>query len=222
MSDSRRPRPRQPDKDANESERVADAVARLERAVNDLASAAGDRAADYVERATERLREDSGAGYGWAHPRYRYQYRYRYREPAWLWSDRPRSAKLYRDADKGKVLGVCAGIANYYGIETWVVRCIAVTGLIFLNWVVFVAYLVTALVLDVDPGEDDAPARAARNTARGARKARRERIDAPPAQRLRDVAASFDEMELRLRRMEAHVTSGRYELHRQLAKLGAP
>ena len=222
MSDSRRPRrPRQPDKDANESERVADAVARLERAVNDLASAAGDRAADYVERATERLREDSGAGYGWAHPRYRYRYRYQYREPAWLWSDRPRSAKLYRDADKGKVLGVCAGIANYYGIETWVVRCVAVTGLIFLNWVVFVAYLVTVLILDVDPGEDASPVRAAGNTARRPRKARRERTEAPPARRLRDVGASFDEMELRLRRMEAHVTSGRYELHRQLAKLDA-
>ena len=40
-----------------------------------------------------------------------------------------------------------------------------------------------------------------------------------PRQRLRDVRADFDQMELKLRRMEAHVTSEHYELHRELAEL---
>lgn len=210
MSESNEPR--RPDQPASDSERIADAMARLERAVNDLASAAGDRAADYVERATDRLREESA--YRPQRP-HRPRFHDRQREPAWLWSDRPRSAKLYRDADNGKVFGVCAGIANYYGMETWVVRCIAVTGLIFLTGVVFVAYLVAALILDKNPGEDIAQVR--ERTAGGQR--RRQHLH--PAERLRDARASLEELELRLRRMETHVTSGRYELQRELAKIGA-
>lgn len=209
MSESNQPR--RPDQPASESERIADAMARLERAVNDLASAAGDRAADYVERATDRLREESARSQRPQRP----PYRYRQREPAWLWSNRPRSAKLYRDADNGKVFGVCAGIASYYGMETWVVRCIAVTGLIFLTGVVFVAYLVAALILDKNPGEDIAQVR-----ERSAGDQRR-RQHLHPAERLRDARANLEELELRLRRMETHVTSGRYELQRELAKIGA-
>ena len=40
-----------------------------------------------------------------------------------------------------------------------------------------------------------------------------------PRQRLRDVHADLDQVELRLRRMEAFVTSGHYELHRELRKI---
>ena len=194
-------------------ERIAEARARLERAVQDLAEAAGDRAADYVERATARLRREDARRERW-----------RRREPAWLWSDEPRTAKLYRDAKRGKICGVCGGIARYYGLETWIVRILAVTGLIFLNWVVFVAYLVAALILDREPELDERASERASGRRRGRGRARfRERPRASsPHRLLRDVGAHFDEMELRLRRMEAHVTSDNYELRRELAKIDKP
>lgn len=194
-------------------ERIAEARARLERAVQDLAEAAGDRAADYVERATARLRREDARRERW-----------RRREPAWLWSDEPRTAKLYRDAKRGKICGVCGGIARYYGLETWIVRILAVTGLIFLNWVVFVAYLVAALILDREPELDERASERASGHRRGRGRARfRERPRASsPHRLLRDVGAHFDEMELRLRRMEAHVTSDDYELRRELAKIDKP
>ena len=194
-------------------ERIAEARARLERAVQDLAEAAGDRAADYVERATARLRREDARRERW-----------RRREPAWLWSDEPRTAKLYRDAKRGKICGVCGGIARYYGLETWIVRILAVTGLIFLNWVVFVAYLVAALILDREPELDERASERASGRRRGRGRARfRERPRASsPHRLLRDVGAHFDEMELRLRRMEAHVTSDDYELRRELAKIDKP
>ena len=190
-------------------ERIAEARARLERAVQDLAEAAGDRAADYVERATARLRREDARRERW-----------RRREPAWLWSDEPRTAKLYRDAKHGKIFGVCGGIARYYGLETWIVRILAVTGLIFLNWVVFVAYLVAALILGREP--ETAERASGRRGRRGRARFREDRRASSPRRLLRDVGAHFDEMELRLRRMEAHVTSDNYELRRELAKIDKP
>lgn len=203
--------------DKPERERIAEATARLERAVEDLARVAGDRAADYVELVAERLQRE-------ASPRPRRE-SWRQREPAWLWSDEPRTAKLYRDVKRGKIFGVCGGIARYYGLESWVVRILAVTGLIFLNWMVFVAYLVAALILDPAPGLDEQAVRGTRPHRRASRRAgRREHRERPPSpqRRLRYVGAHFDELELRLRRMEAHVTSGQYELRRELAKIGNP
>lgn len=203
--------------DKPERERIAEATARLERAVEDLARVAGDRAADYVELVAERLQRE-------ASPRPRRE-SWRQREPAWLWSDEPRTAKLYRDIKRGKIFGVCGGIARYYGLESWVVRILAVTGLIFLNWMVFVAYLVAALILDPAPGLDEQATSGTRSHRRTRHRAgRREHREKPPSpqRRLRYVGAHFDELELRLRRMEAHVTSGQYELRRELAKIGNP
>lgn len=201
-----------PSNDKPESERIADAVRRLERAVNDLAKAAGDRAADYVERATRQLREEAPATERSAYPQ---------REPAWLWSDQPRTAKLQRDVKRGKIFGVCAGFASYYGLETWVVRLLAVTGLVFLTGVVFVGYLAATLILDKNVGQPEQAANERRSASSGRRRDDRQR-SASPFRRLREVRAHFDEMELRLRRMEAHVTSGQYELQRELAKIGKP
>ena len=34
---------------------------------------------------------------------------------------------LYRDTENGRIAGVCAGIAEYFKIETWLVRILTVT-----------------------------------------------------------------------------------------------
>lgn len=39
--------------------------------------------------------------------------------------------KLYRDADEAAVGGVCAGLANYLGTETWIIRVIFVAMVLF-------------------------------------------------------------------------------------------
>ena len=219
------PRPSQSD-GAN----VRRAVSRLEEAVNDLVASAGESAAGYIERAAERVKDqmgiDGAADHGTGRHRASYRPRRR-REPAWLWSDLPRSRKLYRDTQRGKLLGVCAGIGRYYGVEAWVVRCVAITGVIFLNWIVIVAYFGSAFVLDKEPGGDrkrsrsrqDRDPRAAHDGKHvGAVESRR--YAAPSArQELHGVDGDFDEFELRLRRMETHVTSGRYDLQREFGRI---
>ena len=214
--------------DPRDGSHVGRAVARLEEAVNDLVASAGESAANYIDRAAERVRRQVAlrkvAG---EHSESRPSYRPRpHREPAWLWSDEPRSVKLCRDTRRGKLLGVCAGIGRYYGVEAWVVRCAAITAVIFLNWFAVVAYLVAGLfVLE----KDAAPSQAAgprRRATRDRRSRAEDDVEAvrryalpSPQQRLRTVDAEFDEVELRLRRMETHITSGRYELHREFGRI---
>lgn len=216
-------------------------VARLERAVDELVSTArsqvSDRASSFIDDTTRRLereldrrqrirsRRDPSPG-GRSSRR-----RLRYPDLDGL----PR--RLYRDPSREKIVGVCAGIARYYGVEPWVVRCVAVTGLLFFPTIVFPAYWIAYFVMEKPPGldgdgSDRRRTRRQRGRHAGGRyeEAEEARFDhRSPAQELgprlspryslRNVQADLTEVELRLRRMESHVTSGRYELQRELHKI---
>lgn len=201
---------RRAERGATAEARIQEAVARIEQAARDLSTSATDRAAEYIEDVADRISSRT-------RPRTE-----RGKAPAWPWSGQPRTPRLYRDRDNGKLLGVCAGIANYYGLETWVVRLVALTGLVFLTSVTLLGYFVAALLMERSPTrmqlERQQPRRRRRERSRGRRHGAEE-YRGMPRQRLRDVRAGFDQMELKLRRIEAHVTSGRYELHRELAEL---
>ena len=255
------------DKGRRGSRNVEDAARRFQETVEDLASRAGDemgeRAAEFLDDAADRLRGEREAGSGSRKERSRSRRRrgrhwgyepddWRrarsgdYEPYGWGW----RSRKLYLDDDNGKLVGVCGGIANYFGMEAWVVRCIAVTGLIFMPQIVFPAYWVAYFVMDHPPdgeGDDEDGKRKRRRRRwkprpprppgmrRRARDRDRDAEDGPrhdhtapapemgvrfsPRRSLRAVQADFTELELRLRRMETHVTSGQFELQRELGKI---
>lgn len=61
----------------------------------------------------------------------------------------PAPKKLYRLPDEGQILGVCAGIAEYFAIDPTVVRVIAIILLFATQGFIVVAYLITALILPV-------------------------------------------------------------------------
>jgi len=138
---------------------------------------------------------------------------------------RPVTRRLYRDPARGKIGGVCAGVAGYYGIEPWVVRCIAVTALLFYPGIVFPAYWIAYFVMERPP-RGGLPAQGRRASQRRRQGRDDDRAPAPelgprlsPRRSLRNVQADLTEVELRLRRMEAYVTSGRYELQREFRKI---
>ena len=219
--DERRGR-RRGERGATPEDRIHEAVARMEQAARDLSAAAADRAADQIERVADRISPKTRSRAERAERAERVE---RERAPAWPWSGEPRTPRLARDTTNGKLFGVCAGIAGYYGLEPWVVRLIVLTGLVFLTSVTLVGYVVAALVMDPSPLRKRSRSRQRRRRSRPRddRSARDNHSSDEhswiPRQRLRDVGAEFDQMELKLRRMEAHVTSGRYELHRELAEL---
>jgi phage shock protein C len=124
-----------------------------------------------------------------------------------------------RRRPRGRILGVCAWIAEYFDVETWVVRVIAVTGLIFMPSVVLPAYIIGGIVIRVHEHRlrelewqtGTAPAGGAPRNVLPA--------DQMPGAALREAEAQMRQMELKLRRMEAHVTSGHYELQREFNRL---
>jgi len=193
-------------------ERMREATRRLEQAARDLAASASDNAADLLDRVADRLAGDAN------HEEPRYRNRVPRGNGLWRARER-RTPRLYRDTERGKLFGVCAGIGNYTGIEPWVVRCIAITGLIFLPSVTLIVYIVGAVVLDKKPAFDFAEADEPRATTRSRTKSRRASPSTTPRDRLYRVGSRFDDVEGRLRRMESYITSGQYELKRELAKL---
>ena len=215
------------------------ALERLEKAVQEFASTAkqefAGRAASFIDETAARLERelgDEGAsdsrssaapGSGRGSRRRRGRHRHRGRDDR---SDgrgqriRPLSRKLYRDPKRAKIAGVCAGIANYFGAEVWVVRCVAITGLIFLSSVVFPAYWIMYFVMGRPP-ENDGEWEDAGPEDRGDHTSPAPELgpQLSPRRSLRNLRADLAQAELRLRRMESHVTSGQYELQRELNKL---
>ncbi|GAB2678039.1 MAG: PspC domain-containing protein [Aliiglaciecola sp.] len=55
--------------------------------------------------------------------------------------------QLYRDTVRGKISGVCAGIARHFNVEAWMVRIAAIAAFIFMPMVVGVAYLLAVLLI---------------------------------------------------------------------------
>lgn len=59
--------------------------------------------------------------------------------------------RLYKDSANGMIFGVCAGVADWLGVKTLLVRILAVLGLIFLTGPTILAYVVGALILSNRP-----------------------------------------------------------------------
>ena len=58
--------------------------------------------------------------------------------------------KLYKSKTDKKIFGVCGGLAEYFGVDSTVVRLILVLAVLFAGVGVF-AYLIAALIMPVKP-----------------------------------------------------------------------
>jgi len=118
--------------------------------------------------------------------------------------------RLWRDPRHAIVLGVCAGLAEYFGVGRTLIRVLALLGLVFFTMPTLIAYFVAALLLERRP--DDLYA-----DERDARFWRRARVE--PRGTLAEVAARVRALDERLRAAEAHVTSSAFRLRRQFDDL---
>lgn len=116
--------------------------------------------------------------------------------------------RLYRmSGGQARLFGVCGGIANYFGISTTWVRLATIVSAIFFTIPTISGYLLMTLILDREP-EDlyDSP-----EQERFWQSVHRE-----PGQTLSSLDKKFRALELRLRRIEAQVTSPGYRMDRDL------
>lgn len=116
---------------------------------------------------------------------------------------------FYRDTDRAKLGGVCAGLAEYFGFNLCVTRFLAVVAFFVAMPMTIIAYLAAVLLI---------PARSARND-RPADPEFRRAVRSSPAQTADDIRRRFRSLDRRLASMEKYVTSSRYELDREFRNL---
>jgi phage shock protein C len=118
--------------------------------------------------------------------------------------------RLYRDTERGRVAGVCAGIADYFGIDPTPVRVGCVVALFFFFVPVTVTYLVAAAIL---------PAKPPSLYANREEEAFWRGVSTEPDRTLHGLGEKFASLKQRLEHMEAVMTSQDFELRRKFRDL---
>ncbi|WP_115718316.1 envelope stress response membrane protein PspC [Gallaecimonas mangrovi] len=122
------------------------------------------------------------------------------------------SRTLYRYPDEARFGGVCAGIAHYFNLETWLVRVLVVAGVILSGSFFFVAYFALWFILEKAPvkASSEKPVQLKNQVWQAGE---------PPRQAVKDLNEQFSRLEKRLRSLESHVTSTEFQLNRQISRL---
>lgn len=129
-------------------------------------------------------------------------------------------SKLKRDTESGKIAGVCAGIAQFFGWEIWVVRILAVAGFLFSGPLFFFGYIALWIILEKkSKGAGFSQQFAQKEPVHIEIKSSIYQKGEAPKAAFREIKAAFDELETRLRRLERHVTSKQFTVERQINKL---
>ncbi|MCF4008007.1 envelope stress response membrane protein PspC [Rheinheimera sp. UJ63] len=132
-------------------------------------------------------------------------------------------AELLRDDENGKIAGVCAGIADYFGWEIWLVRIITISAAFLgAGGLVFVLYIAAWVVLEKKSLAQPPTAGAGNSIYNGKSVELKTRVwqrGESPKQALQHLNHQFNSMELTLRDMERHVTSSHFQLNREFNNL---
>jgi phage shock protein C len=125
--------------------------------------------------------------------------------------------ELYRDTRNSKLTGVCAGMANYFSVEVWLVRILVISAaLLGGGFLVALAYLAMTLMLEKQP----------ENYSENIKSQQEHKLKSKPWQQgknaselLKTLETDFGAMGNRLEKMEAYVTSETFKVNRQFKDL---
>jgi phage shock protein C len=109
------------------------------------------------------------------------------------------------------IVGVCAGVADYFGFDLTITRVLVVLAAIFFFPFTVVAYVVLALLLPKKPPELGYGSEAEAELDR--------RMRAEPHASLHSIRHRFREIDRRLQNIERYVTSKRFNLDREFEGL---
>lgn len=121
-----------------------------------------------------------------------------------------RAQRFYRDPRHGKLMGVCAGLADYFGWNVRLTRILAIVALIWFNVLALIAYFALGFMLPTKPDTlydwdtDEEYWRSVRRSA---------------GDTFRDVRYRLRQLDMKLQHVEGYVTSSRYDLDRQFRDL---
>ncbi len=119
--------------------------------------------------------------------------------------------RFYRDKQNGKVMGVCAGIADYTGFDVALVRICFLAAVFMSGGSVLPFYFIAGWVAPTKPRELDYRGTEDRRFWQGVR--------ASPARAARDIRSRLRDIDRRLADIESYVTTENRSLAREIEQL---
>lgn len=125
--------------------------------------------------------------------------------------------ELYRDTVNGKITGVCAGLANYFSLEVWLVRILVISAaLLGGSFLVLLAYVAMTLMIEKQPD----------NYVQTIKAQQEHKLKNKPWQQgqtpdslLNTIEKDFAQLETKIRDVEAYVTSDAFKVDREFKSL---
>lgn len=122
-----------------------------------------------------------------------------------------RPTKLYRIPREAKLMGVCAGLADYLGVNVTGIRFLTILAVLITGiWPLLFVYFILGFVLDPQPAdlyEDKVEEEFWKETRRS------------PEWTSSELRRRFRDIDRRTAEMEAYMTSKRFRLDRELRDL---
>ena len=132
--------------------------------------------------------------------------------------DRPRMVeqpasrtRFYRDKRHGKVMGICAGIADYTGFDVTLVRICMIAAFCLSSGSIVPIYFIAGWITPIKPRELDNDDKEDRRFWQGVR--------ASPARSARDIRSRFRDIDRRLADIESYVTTENRSLANEIEQL---
>ena len=119
--------------------------------------------------------------------------------------------RFYRNKRDGKVLGVCAGIADYTGIDVTMVRLMFLFSLFISGGSILPVYFIAGFMAPVRPRGAEPQDAEDQRFWQGVR--------ASPARAAGDIRSRFRDLDRRLADVESYVTSENRSLAREIDQL---
>ena len=119
--------------------------------------------------------------------------------------------RFYKDKRNGKVMGVCAGIADYTGVDVTVIRILMFLALWLSGGSIVPVYIVAGMIAEDRPRElsNDSPED----------KRFWQQVRASPARTARDIRMNLKAIDRRLADVESYVLTNNRSLAREIEQL---
>ena len=126
-------------------------------------------------------------------------------------SQPPSRTRFYRNKRAGKVNGICAGIADYTGLDVTLVRIGLVAAIVLGAGALLPGYFIAGWIAQDQPGEIARDSKDERQFWQGVR--------ASPSQSARDIRGRMRDIDRRLADIEQYVTTENRSLAREIEQL---
>jgi len=130
---------------------------------------------------------------------------------------------LYRNAENGKIAGVCAGFADYFDVPDWLARLVFISIVIFTFQLALIGYVIAIFMMAKRPqtlqnsryseqgkSNDNAGVQRERKVFNYAKSA---------SSRLEDIRDRLKRLDEQVGAMESYVTSNKYQTNSEINKL---